>query len=430
MRSPRDLCAGFREVQGMRVLMFGWEFAPSSSGGLGTACCGLTKELVDAGMDILFVMPGEPIDVKTDGLRIVDGSGSPGSCGGKDGERGIMRMKPVGVLLGPYMTDGSYRTDKGSAEGAAQRIAAAERYGEDIYREVSRYAERARSIAREGEFDIVHVHDWMAVPAGIAAKEMRGVPLVVHVHSLESDRTPLRIDERVYGIERFGMNAADHIIAVSSYTKKKIVEQYDIAPEKISVVYHAVFTMERGKESRRSDNRKQVLFLGRLTTQKGPGYFLEMARHIVEMDPEIRFVIAGDGDLTPHLKEKTVSLNLENHVRFTGFLDGPEVARIYAASDLYVMPSLSEPFGITALEAVMCDVPVILSRQSGVTEILKRAPAIDYWETDAWATESLAILYNDDMRNRIIRNCREDMAVLSRRRAADDVVAIYRRLAV
>ena len=148
-------------------------------------------------MDILFVMPGEPIDAKTDGLRIVGGSGSFGSCDGKDGERGIMRTKPVGVLLGPYMTDGSYRTDKGSAEGAAQRIPAAERYGEDIYREVSRYAERARSIAGEEEFDIVHVHDWMAVPAGIAAKEMRGVPLVVHVHSLESDRTPLRIDERV-----------------------------------------------------------------------------------------------------------------------------------------------------------------------------------------------------------------------------------------
>ena len=284
--------------------MFGWEFAPSSSGGLGTACYGLTKGLVDAGMDILFVMPGEPIDAKTDGLRIVGGSDSFGSCDGKDGERGIMRTKPVGVLLGPYMTDGSYRTDKGSAEGTVQRIPAAERYGEDIYREVSRYAERARSIAREEEFDIIHVHDWMAVPAGIAAKEMRGVPLVVHVHSLESDRTPLRIDERVYGIERFGMKTADHIIAVSAYTKKKIVEQYDITPEKISVVYHAVSAMERGKETRRSNDRKQVLFFGRLTTQKGPGYFLEMARHIVEMDPEIRFVIAGDGDLTAHLKEK------------------------------------------------------------------------------------------------------------------------------
>jgi len=409
--------------------MFGWEFAPSMSGGLGTACYGLTEGLVDAGVNILFVMPGTPFDSKRDDLQIIGDSHFPNASGNRGEERGFMRMKPAGVLLGPYMTNRSYRTDTAAGNGAMFGSTATERYGEDIYQEVSRYAKRARSIAEGEEFDIVHVHDWMAFPAGIAVKEMRDVPLVVHVHSLESDRTPLRIDEWVYGIERFGMKAADHIIAVSSYTKKKIVEQYDIAPEKISVVYNAVFPVKQRENSRRSDDRKQVLFLGRLTTQKGPGYFLEMARHIMAMDPDIRFIVAGDGDLTARLKEQAVSLNLENHVRFTGFLDGPEVAHIYGASDLYVMPSLSEPFGITALEAIMYDVPVILSRQSGVTEILKRAPAIDFWETDEWATNSIAILYDKDMRNRIIRNCREDMAGLSWQRATDDVVAIYRRLA-
>jgi glycosyltransferase involved in cell wall biosynthesis len=286
----------------------------------------------------------------------------------------------------------------------------------------------ARGVAREEAFDTIHAHDWKSIPAGIAAKDQRGVPLVIHIHSLESDRSPVRIDERIYGIERFGMIAADHVIAVSSYTKKKIIDQYGISPEKISVVHNAAFSIECAPDVANKKTGAQVLFLGRLSEQKGPGKFMEAARKVNALDPDVRFVIAGEGELAEKLKEEAEFFEMEKYLRFTGFVGGPEVCRLYAASDLYVMPSISEPFGITALEAVLCGTPVILSCHSGVTEVLARAPRIDPQDTAGLAVRILEVIHDSEKKSRIVSECREDMRGIGWGKTAEDIMGIYKRV--
>jgi glycosyltransferase involved in cell wall biosynthesis len=254
--------------------------------------------------------------------------------------------------------------------------------------------------------------------------------MVFHVHSLEYDRSGESIDPRIYDIERLGMEEADRIIAVSSYTKERIVSRYSVDPDKISVVHNAISKKEAAERYHveKPPGEKTVLFLGRVTFQKGPEYFLEAAEKLIKAIPAIRFVMAGSGDLLPRLMEKAEALGISGRFLFTGFLRGEEVEKMYAASDLYVMPSVSEPFGISPLEALVCDVPVIISKQSGVGEILRHALKVDFWDVEELANKIHAVLAYDGLSAELLERCREDMIQVTWENAATRITEIYRKV--
>jgi glycosyltransferase involved in cell wall biosynthesis len=300
-------------------------------------------------------------------------------------------------------------------------------YGPHLMAEVHRYAEAAASIAYDESFDLIHVHDWMAIPAGLAAREASGKPLVVHIHSLEFDRSGENVNENVRRIEQLGMEAADSIVAVSHYTRNAIVSRYGIDPARISVVHNAVSQRQAADTYKvaRRDDEKVVLFLGRITFQKGPDYFIEAAGLVAQHVPEARFVVAGTGDMLPRIVARAAALRIGNRVHFTGFLSGQDVERMYASSDLYVMPSVSEPFGISPLEAMLYDVPVIVSRQAGVTEILRHALKVDFWNVRDLADKMIAILRYPTLSKELTRNCREELKAVRWENSADALSRIY-----
>lgn len=424
----------------MRVLMFGWEYPPFISGGLGTACYGITEGLSGQGVEVVFVVPRMKGKIEESPVRMIDGSTVRLSENDSHAIMKNLRIKPIDAFLLPYMNEASYREAlKKATANEDERNYGHDKdvksetwihYGPDLYAEVFRYGKIARHIAKRESFDVIHVHDWMSIPAGIEAKQFTGRPLVVHIHALESDRSSGRINERIYGIEREGMIHADHVIAVSHYTKRKIVDQYGIPHSKISVVHNAVTHSESWKRYSvvKDPNRPCVLFLGRITSQKGPDYFLEAARKILKKNKTIKFIMAGSGDMLDGLKKKTIQLGIEKNVSFTGFLRGADVEKAYVMSDLYVMPSVSEPFGITALEAIMYDVPVIVSRRSGVCEIISNCPKIDFWNTDELADKIMEILENNDLRSDIVKMCKDDLKHISWKIAGEKIIRVYREL--
>ena len=260
---------------------------------------------------------------------------------------------------------------------------------------MQRYANLASEIGRHENFDVVHAHDWMTFPAGMAVAAAKGVPLVVHVHSTEFDRSGIHIDQRIYDIERRGMHAAMKVIAVSYLTKNQVCQNYGIAESKVEVVYNAIETNGNGFDPERykiHKDEKIVLFLGRITHQKGPEYFLGAAKKVLEVMDNVKFVMAGSGDLTRRTIEMASQMGIGHKVLFTGFLRGADVERVFKLADLYVMPSVSEPFGIAPLEAMSHDVPVLISKQSGVSEVLTHALKVDFWDTTEMANKIIAVL--------------------------------------
>jgi glycosyltransferase involved in cell wall biosynthesis len=266
-----------------------------------------------------------------------------------------------------------------------------------MYSEIHRYAAYAVRLAIQEDFDVIHAHDWMTYPAGIAVASVTGKPLVIHVHSTEFDRSGEHVNQMIYDIERRGMHAAQKIIAVSHLTRNIIISRYGILGEKVEVVYNGV---EQNGENRalafnrvgiRSDE-KIVLFLGRITMQKGPEYFLMAARKVLEEDENVKFVIAGTGDMMHRIIEMAAQMGIGHKVLFTGFLHGKDVQKVYEMADLYVMPSVSEPFGIAPLEALNHDVPVLISKQSGVAEVLTHVLKVDFWDVNEMANKILAVL--------------------------------------
>jgi glycogen synthase len=269
-------------------------------------------------------------------------------------------------------------------------------YGGDMYTEVHRYAAAAVHLALNEDFDVIHAHDWMTYPAGIAIAQVTGRPLIVQVHSTEFDRSGEHVNQMIYDIERKGMHAADKIIAVSGLTRNIVINRYGIAPDKVEVVYNGVeHNGNRNFEYETSaikSEEKIVLFLGRITMQKGPEYFLGAAKKVLQVMDNVKFVMAGSGDMMNRTIELAARLGIGQKVLFTGFLRGDEVERVYKMADLYVMPSVSEPFGIAPLEALNNDVPVIISRQSGVSEVLKHVLKVDFWDVDEMANKIVAVL--------------------------------------
>lgn len=434
----------------MRILMFGWEFPPHISGGLGTACFGMTKALSEQGAEVCFVLPrvNEGGD-NNNFLRLQSASGTQiteldewrMAQAGQDVWQKNIRFMPVASPLTPYMTPESY--SRALTELSAQRAEGWESsgsashsytfklhggYGPDLMSEVYRFSRLGGAIAMREDFDVIHAHDWMTYPAGMLAKALTGKPLVVHIHATEYDRSGENINDIVGGIERAGLHAADMVVAVSQLTRKTVIERYGVPPEKVKVVYNAVMRPEVAHHYEIPDrikDEKRVLFLGRVTFQKGPEYFLEAAKLVLEKIPNARFFMAGSGDMLPQLIRRAGQLRIGHRFNFAGFLRGEQVDRMFALSDLYVMPSVSEPFGITPLEAMLYDVPVLVSKQSGVSEILKHALKADFWDVRDMADKICAVLNHKALADDLVKNCREEMKDIRWGNAADQLLQIY-----
>ena len=396
----------------MKVLMFGWEFPPYSSGGLGTACYGLTKSLSKLNIDITFILPYGRDVAEYDFLHL----------------RPItsIKIKTIKSMLTPYMTSKGYSEMVRGKKGSTARLAAM--YNDSLFDEVYRYSEEAKLIAEEEDFDIIHCHDWMTFKAGINAKAVKGKPLVVQVHSTEFDRTGGHgVNQYVYDLEKEGMEKADAVIAVSNYTKKMIVKHYGINPGKIFVVHNAV--ERRNGAFRIKSEDKIVLFLGRITLQKGPEYFLYAAKKVLEKDPNVKFIVAGKGDMERFIISKAAELGIGMNVLFAGFLKGDDIYRAYSMADLYVMPSVSEPFGITALEAINAGTPVLISKQSGVSEVIKHCLVADFWDINDLANKILAVLKYGALHRTLKEHGYMELNKISWDDSARKCIDIYRRFA-
>ena len=392
----------------MRVLMFGWEFPPHIAGGLGTACYGMTKGLAANGVEVLFVMPSASGDEDQSAVRILNASDTPileeASSDINEFLDKVQFFK-IGTNMIPYadpedftkiVEDEKKFIDKEFRIQYGKKYKFSGKYGANLMEEVARYAMAGATLALEhkDEFDVIHAHDWLTYLAGIAAKKMTGKPLVVHVHATSFDRgSEDNIDTRVYSLERRGMEAADKVIAVSELTRNICINKYGISPDKVVAVHNAVdFSNKAAIDAHRGVKDKVVTFLGRVTYQKGPDYFIEAAAKVLQKCDNVRFVMAGSGDLLNRCIRHVARLGISDKFHFTGFLRGADVTKMFALSDVYVMPSISEPFGISPLEAMQTNVPSIISKQSGVAEVLDYALKVDFWDVDAMADAMYALL--------------------------------------
>ena len=423
--------------------MFGWEFPPHIAGGLGTACYGMTRGLARNDVDVTFVMPHAYGDEDQRFTHVVNASdvealyGSTG--GGADDILEKMSFIHIDSNMVPYISPEEYATYHeryvksgervwSTTDCWKQRYTFSGKYGANLMEEVARYAVVAAQVAKdlEGQFDVIHAHDWLTYFAGIAAKRVSGKPLVVHMHATEFDRSGENINRRVYAIEKAGMQAADRVIAVSELTRRIVIGKYGIPAEKVVTVHNAVrFGESEDAVPERAVKDKVVTFLGRITYQKGPDYFVEAAAKVLQRVPDVRFVMAGSGDLMNHVVRRVAQLGIADRFHFTGFLKGGEVQRMFRLSDVYVMPSVSEPFGISPLEAMRSGVPVIISRQSGVAEVLDYAIKVNYWDVDALADAIYGLLTYPALGRMFASKGLEEVTGLKWTNAAAKIKTVY-----
>lgn len=413
----------------MKALMFGWEFPPHILGGLGTASYGLTKGMhANGNMDITFVIPKPWGDEEKDFATIIGASNTP--IAWRDVSWDYVESR-IGKVMNPQMyfdlrdhiyADFNYMrlNDLGCIEFSG-------RYPDNLVEEINNYSIVAGVIARTVPCDIIHAHDWLTYPAGIHAKNVTGKPLVIHVHASEFDRSRGKPNPTVFAIEKDGMNNADHIITVSNLTRDTVINKYGIDPAKVTTVHNAVIPLsdELLNLKRKDGKDKVITFLGRITMQKGPEYFVEAAAKVLKKNRNVRFVMAGGGDMEEKMIRLAAKRGIADRFHFTGFLRGKEVYQMFRDSDVYVMPSVSEPFGISPLEAMEMGVPSIISKQSGCAEILENVIKTDYWDVDAMADAMHSIITNkalyDTLRDRGI----EEIHGITWEKAGKKVIDIY-----
>lgn len=423
----------------MRVLMLGWEFPPHITGGLGTACFGLSTALSHLVEEITFVLPRLHHDSQGGKVKLLGAADFRDNTDHREyGQTPNVETFSVQSTLRPYLTAWEYDEQirwiayERSKHNEPSIFGLTGDYGASLFEEVLRYGEIAGRIALTKQFNIIHAHDWMTFLAGVKAKQLSGLPLIVHVHALEFDRCGENIDQRIYDIEKFGMNFADRIIAVSQRTKDLIVKKYGIADTKIQVVYNGAFpdqpALNITPKRQRPLPGKTVVFLGRITMQKGPEYFLEAAYMVAKKMNNVRFVMAGSGDLLPKMINRMAELKLMDRFHFTGFVSEKQRAMLLSETDLFVMPSVSEPFGITPIEAIQYGIPVIVTKQSGVSEILHHAIKVDFWDVRKIADAIINILNSPDLAKQLIEGSTQDLSSISWFRAADQIRQVYQEV--
>lgn len=414
----------------MKALMFGWEFPPHILGGLGTASYGLTKGMWECGdMDITFVIPKPFGDEDNSFAKIIGASQVPVAW--RDVSRDYVESR-IGKLMDPDLyfklrnniyADFNYmRTnDLGCIEFSG-------RYPDNLLEEINNYSIMAGVIARTEQFDIIHSHDWLTYPAGIHAKQVTGKPLVIHVHATDYDRSRGNVNPTVFAIEKDGMMNADHIITVSNLTRQTVIEKYGIDPAKVTTVHNAVVPLspELLNVEVTKPKEKVVTFLGRITMQKGPEYFVEAAAKVLKLCHNVRFVMAGSGDMMDKMILLAAERGIADRFHFPGFQKGKQVYEMLKASDVYIMPSVSEPFGISPLEAMQMGVPSIISKQSGCAEILSNVIKADYWDIDAMADAIYSIITYPAMYQYLKEEGLKEVAQITWNKAGAKVIKIYK----
>jgi len=421
----------------MNVLMFGWEFPPHISGGLGTACFGIVKGLAsDKNVDVTFVVPkthGNEHSANNIQLLSADHVSVGSQYHAEWNPTGVSILEVNSKLI-PYETPESYM-EKYQVSGKiktetvreGQKIPFSGGYGPNLFSEIYNYAVVAKTIATENQFQLIHAHDWLTFPAGIAAKQISGKPLIVHVHSTDFDRSGGSVNPDIFAIEKQGFEVADHIITVSNRIKNRLIEQYHIPSHKITTVYNAIDPEINDNHAikNRKQKHKIVTFLGRITIQKGPEYFVNVARMVIHRMKNVHFVMAGNGELRDHILELCAQYGITDKFHFTGFLNNGEVTRMLRQSDLFIMPSVSEPFGIVPLEAMQYNVPVIISLQSGVSELIRNVIKTDFWDVHAMADAVHGILMNKTLVTSMITEGKQEVSRLSWNRSANQIRQVY-----
>ncbi|MDR2824167.1 MAG: glycosyltransferase [Prevotellaceae bacterium] len=379
----------------MKALMLGWEFPPHILGGLGTASYGLTKGMArQEDMQITFVIPKTHGDEDQSFLKIVGACNVP--IVWKENSWDYVNSR-----IGRQMSPDEYFWLRNGIKYDFRRIGTNDlgcvdfsgRYPENLLEEISNYEAVISVLAHQLDFDIIHSHDWLTYPAGAFAKQISGKPLVIHVHATDFDRSRGNVNPTVYGIEKRGMDNADHIMCVSNLTRNIVIEKYHQPPHKVTTVHNAVEPLENVEQYVKTPRQdKIVTFLGRITMQKGPEYFVEAAHSVLQRTKNVRFVMAGSGDMYNAMVELAAHSSIADRFHFPGFLRGKQVQQMLAESDVYIMPSVSEPFGISPLEAMQVGTPSIISKQSGCAEILTHAIKTDYWDIDGMADAIYSIV--------------------------------------
>ncbi len=420
--------------------MFGWEFPPHISGGLGTACYGITRGMATIpDLDVLFVVPKAFGDEDKSKVDDIIGANNISILNKKISYTQYSKQLDyieVESKLVPYVDPDEYYKLRSINIGDGFKYFQTDEtgkfhfsggYGSTLLEEIRNYAIIGNIIAQENTFDVIHAHDWLTYPAGIAAKEASGKPLVIHVHATDFDRSGGSVNPTVYDIEKRGMDAADKIIAVSHLTRKKIIKNNGISPDKVVTVYKNVATIkaEFNNYAQKGTRDKIVTFLGRITMQKGPEYFIEAAYKVLQKMDNVRFVMAGNGDMMEKMVRRAASLKITDRFSFTGFLKGQDVYSMLRMSDLYVMPSVSEPFGISPLEAMQSNVPVLISYQSGVSEILTYAIKTDFWDVDAMADAMYGVLNYPSAGKLFAKYGKEEVDSLKWENSARQIKKVY-----
>jgi glycosyltransferase involved in cell wall biosynthesis len=409
----------------MKVLMLGWELPPFFAGGVGMVCYNLTRALCQQGIEVTYVMPFGPRMIRSDYMKILVADNLF--------PRLRFQLKEVETFLGAYQTPESYDEEfRKYLLGLSPSERAKALYGPNVFLEAYLFARKVRLIALQEDFDVIHAHDLWTFPAAIAAKEATGKPLVVHVHITEFDKSGgLSVNQRVYDMEREGMHAADLVVVVSNFVKQRLMNNYGVPEWKIRVVYNAAEPIDQNIQhdaSKIKETDKIVLFIGRITLQKGPDYFVEAANKVLEKDPNVKFIMAGTGDMLPRMIERVVELGIADKFIFPGFVSRDEVAKLNKIADVFVMPSVSEPFGIVPLEAMYQDTPAIISKQSGVSEVLNHVLKVDFWDVNDIANKILALLHYRSLQKEIKQHGFVEVRNMTWDKPAAQCINIYNEL--
>jgi len=424
--------------------MFGWEFPPHITGGLGTACYGITKGLLslEKELDISFVIPKSKCNDKKKFFRLM-------GADQVDLIKSQIRMEKFNLPLKyysvesamlPYVDPEDYKKlrdykvenlEQAAPENPMPKIEFTGQYGPDLLREIHNFSVIGEHLASQELFDVIHAHDWLTYPAGVAAKKATGKPLVIHVHATEFDRSRGNVNQTVYQLELEGMQQADKIITVSNHTRNIVIQNYGVPASKVITVHNGVEAVEDlfSKPQQKKEGEKMVTFLGRITMQKGPEYFVELAVKVLRETNNVRFVMAGSGDMMKAMVCQVEEAGISDHFHFPGFLKGQDVFDLLRLSDVYVMPSVSEPFGISPLEAMQCGTPCIISNQSGVSEVIKHAIKTDYWDIDAMADAIHSLLYRPVLHKMLVQNGKREVANISWDECAQKIYSVYAQVA-
>ncbi|MCB1174997.1 MAG: glycosyltransferase family 4 protein [Leptospiraceae bacterium] len=423
--------------------MIGWEYPPHITGGLGIACQGMARALAEAGHTVYMLLPHLHGDEEqVDGIQLIDISASMDFLSNTDIHT-LESLRHYQELLSTpfsvYSSGWEVLQDWQQKLREIQFVSTENRknllaggYGDDLFFQVSCFREWVGLVARYLDFDVIHAHDWMCFGAGKAAADASGKPFIAHIHATEFDRNPLGINQGIYDLERRGFHEADSIVSVSNYTARTLMQHYGVPPEKIHVVHNGVdlaheLTHQWQDRSQRAiaPNDYIVLFLGRITFQKGPDYFVRAAAKVIERLPGVRFVMAGKGDMYQRMIEMAAEMGIGKYFHYTGFLSKAEVREAYLNSDLYILPSVSEPFGISPIEAMLHGVPVILSRQSGVSEVITHCMKVDFWNVDEIADRMISLLSDESLRANIRELAYEEAKTISWQKAAEKLGWVY-----